>query len=84
VVQITVADQGHGISAASRDHIFAPFFTTKTELGTGLGLWVTKGMVEKHGGKIRFRSREGSRSGTVFQVLLPANGSGLARQPEAK
>src|SRR6185369_4757738 len=54
VVQITVADQGHGISAASRDHIFAPFFTTKTELGTGLGLWVTKGMVEKHGGKIRF------------------------------
>lgn len=84
VVQITVADQGHGISAASRDHIFAPFFTTKTEVGTGLGLWVTKGMVEKHGGKIRFRSRAGTPSGTVFQVLLPANGSGLARPAEAK
>ncbi len=84
VVQITVADQGHGISTASRDHIFAPFFTTKTEVGTGLGLWVTKGMVEKHGGKIRFRSREGTRSGTVFRVLLPANGSGLVRPAETE
>jgi PAS domain S-box-containing protein len=67
--RITIADRGHGIPAAFWQNIFTPFFTTKKDVGTGLGLWVTKSMIEKHGGRIRFRSREGR--GTVFTVLLP-------------
>jgi PAS domain S-box-containing protein len=76
-IRFTIADNGAGIPESMRERIFAPFFTTKAEVGTGLGLWVTRGMVEKHGGTIRFRSRQGERSGTVFSVLLPADGSGL-------
>jgi PAS domain S-box-containing protein len=76
-IRFTVADFGHGIPAPARHKIFSPFFTTKAEVGTGLGLWVTKGLVEKHGGSIRFRSAQGQRSGTVFSVSLPADGSGL-------
>jgi PAS domain S-box-containing protein len=67
--RITVADHGHGIGAGLQQNIFTPFFTTKKDVGTGLGLWVTKSMIEKHGGRIRFRSRAGR--GTVFTVLLP-------------
>jgi signal transduction histidine kinase len=55
-----------------------PFFTTKKDVGTGLGLWVTKSMVEKHGGTIRFRSTEGH--GTVFSIVLPARMSGQNHQ----
>ncbi|HEY1731359.1 MAG TPA: HAMP domain-containing sensor histidine kinase, partial [Terriglobales bacterium] len=64
-----IADHGHGISLATRQHIFQPFFTTKKDVGTGLGLWVTKSMVEKHGGRIAFRSAQGR--GTVFVVTFP-------------
>src|SRR5262249_4562475 len=52
--------------------IFEPFFTTKDTVGTGLGLWVSQQIIEKHGGKIRVRSRlEGVRRGTTFSVVLP-------------
>jgi signal transduction histidine kinase len=50
--------------------IFEPFFTTKQAIGTGLGLWVTKELVQKHEGRIRVRSRVGR--GTVFSIWLPA------------
>jgi signal transduction histidine kinase len=72
--RVTIADSGPGIDPAHRPRIFEPFFTTKKEVGTGLGLWVSKGIVERHGGTIRLRSRTtpGS-SGTVFSVFLPAN-----------
>ncbi len=75
-VQITIADDGKGIPEAGRSRIFEPFFTTKKDIGTGLGLWVCKGIVERHGGSIRVRSRtdEGS-SGTVFSIFLPVTGS---------
>ncbi len=73
-VRVTIADSGSGIDPADRARIFEPFFTTKKEVGTGLGLWVSKGIVERHGGKIRLRSRVSpGRSGTVFSVFLPAN-----------
>jgi signal transduction histidine kinase len=49
--------------------IFNPFFTTKSDVGTGLGLWVSKSLVEKHGGRIKFRSGDGR--GTVFTVQFP-------------
>jgi signal transduction histidine kinase len=56
-----------------RSRIFEPFFTTKKEVGTGLGLWVSKGIVERHGGNIRLRSRTiPGRSGTVFSIFLPS------------
>lgn len=44
-VRISIADHGHGIPAAFQRNIFTPFFTTKKDVGTGLGLWVTKSMI---------------------------------------
>ena len=74
-VRIAIADDGCGIGASDRARLFEPFFTTKGEFGTGLGLWVSQGIVEKHGGTIRFRSSTlPGRSGTVFSVFLPASG----------
>ena len=72
-VRVLVCDTGHGIAEDWRRHLFAPFFTTKTAKGTGLGLWVARGVVEKHHGSIRLRTRTGGpRRGTVFSVFLPA------------
>lgn len=76
-VRITVADNGKGIDAELRSRVFEPLFTTKGATGTGLGLWVTKQIVEKHGGSVRFRSRTtGERTGTVFSVVIPARTEG--------
>jgi signal transduction histidine kinase len=70
-VRITVADSGHGMGAATLKEIFEPFFTTKGMVGTGLGLWVCKQLVDKNGGSIRVRSnREGARRGTTLSVVL--------------
>ena len=71
-LRITVADNGTGIRADDRPHIFEAFFTTKQDVGTGLGLWVCKQIAEKYGGNIRVRSdaRPG-RSWTVVSVFLP-------------
>jgi PAS domain S-box-containing protein len=68
-VEITVADTGTGITEANRQHLFEPFFTTKSDVGTGLGLWVSKGIVEKHGGTITLYAS--SEAGSTFRVLLP-------------
>jgi PAS domain S-box-containing protein len=72
-VLMEVEDFGHGIQPEDRERIFEPFFTTKTDVGTGLGLWVSRQIVEKHGGTLCFRTclDEGS-SGTCFSVVLPA------------
>ena len=71
-IRITVADCGHGMEAATAKQIFDPFFTTKGTVGTGLGLWVCKQLVEKNGGSIRVRSTtEGLRRGTTFSVMFP-------------
>ena len=74
-VSVLIADRGAGIPHHVRPRLFMPFVTTKESLGTGLGLWVTRGMVEKHGGSVRFRSRTVTPSGTVFRVYLPELGS---------
>ena len=71
-VRVTVADNGSGISPADMLHIFEPFYTTKKDIGTGLGLWLAHGIVQKHGGSIRVRSRTTpGNSGTVFSIFLP-------------
>jgi PAS domain S-box-containing protein len=71
-VRVTVCDEGTGIDREQRPHIFEPFFTTKRDVGTGLGLWVTKQLVEKHGGRISVRSTtRPDRHGTVFSIVLP-------------
>jgi signal transduction histidine kinase len=73
-VTLTVADTGHGMSPEILARIFEPFFSTKGATGTGLGLWVSLEIVEKHHGSLRVRSRRpqpGRNGGTVFRFFLP-------------
>jgi two-component system, NtrC family, sensor kinase len=71
-IRITIADNGGGVNAGSLPQLFTPFFTTKGSIGNGLGLWVSKQLVEKHSGRIQVRSRvDGPRKGTTFSILLP-------------
>jgi PAS domain S-box-containing protein len=73
-LRITVADTGSGIDPETLQHIFEPFFTTKGMAGTGLGLWVSQEIVERHHGALRIRSKQAaSHSGTVFTLFLPFN-----------
>ncbi len=70
-VRVTIADTGSGIQSKDLPHIFEPFYTTNKDQGTGLGLWLAYGTVQKHGGSIRVASRTTSgNSGTVFAVFL--------------
>jgi len=71
-VRLTVADTGGGIKREDLKCIFDAFFTTKKDMGTGLGLWVTRQIIEKHGGSIKVRSKAGK--GTIFCVFLPSKG----------
>jgi signal transduction histidine kinase len=71
-VRITIADSGCGMSQVTIKRIFEPFFTTKGTVGTGLGLWVCKQLVEKNIGSIKVRSHlHPPHQGTTFSVLLP-------------
>jgi len=71
---ISIADNGSGIPDDVRPHLFQPFFTTKGERGTGLGLWVSRGIINKHGGTIALESHNSnSAHGTVARVFLAAN-----------
>ena len=73
-VRLVVADSGCGIPASVRSSLFEPFVTTKTDVGTGLGLWNCKKIVDKHCGSIRVKSSIlPGRSGTVFSVFLPSH-----------
>ncbi len=73
-LRVTVADDGIGMSAETRARIFEPFFSTKGITGAGLGLWVSKEIIGKHGGDLRVRSRpskDGCRGGAVFTLFIP-------------
>jgi PAS domain S-box-containing protein len=71
-VAVTVGDTGYGIPAQYRKKIWEPFFTTKSETGTGLGLWLVEETVRKNGGAIRLRtSTQAKHHGTVFRLSLP-------------
>jgi signal transduction histidine kinase len=70
-VVIEVVDDGPGIAPEIKDHLFRPFFTTKGERGTGLGLWVSQGIMRKHGGNLELISHNGSQPhGTTARVFL--------------
>jgi PAS domain S-box-containing protein len=72
-VEVIISDTGPGIPQEALANLFRPFFTTKGEKGTGLGLWVSKGIVEKHGGHISVHSKTSTTDhGTSFVVDLPA------------
>jgi PAS domain S-box-containing protein len=73
-VEVVIADSGSGITAEHLDRIFEPFFTTKKDTGTGLGLWVTKEIVERHDGTIQVRPSHGGKEsqGAAFVLRLPS------------
>ncbi len=72
--RISVADTGHGIPPEIARHIFEPFYTTKGLSGTGLGLWISSGIIKKHGGHLQLRSQtQPHRHGTVFSLFLPTD-----------
>ena len=68
-VAVTVADSGCGMDREMLGRLFYPFATTKGEAGTGLGLWVSKGILDKHNTKIAVRSKRDC--GTVFRLFVP-------------
>ena len=71
-VRITVADTGHGMCPAVRSRIFDAFYTTKGNNGTGLGLWISQGIVEKHRGSLAVKSSDRpGKTGTAFSLFLP-------------
>ena len=73
-IVLTVADTGPGISPAARARLFEAFYSTKGMGGTGLGLWISSGIVHRHKGVLRLRTSQSlGHSGTVFTVFLPAD-----------
>jgi len=72
-IVLTVADTGAGMSAATLSRIFEAFFTTKGLSGTGLGLWISREITDRHLGKLRVRSSKSAHSGTVFTIFLPCD-----------
>jgi signal transduction histidine kinase len=78
-IWISVCDTGVGIDPEHARRLFEPFFTTKSVKGTGLGLWISKGIIQKYGGSICFRSlRLGGSKVTSFLVFLPRVAFGSA------
>jgi signal transduction histidine kinase len=82
-IRFVIADTGSGMEPEIREHIFEAFFTTKEVTGTGLGLWVSLEIIQKHHGSVRVRSRAATQgngkapaaAGTVFEVFIPDNAS---------
>jgi signal transduction histidine kinase len=70
---VEVADDGQGIPSDNLDRIFEPFFTTKKDVGTGLGLWATKTILERHGGSITVSAvtTANQHRGAAFTFRLP-------------
>jgi signal transduction histidine kinase len=74
-VQVVIQDDGPGIPPENVERIFEAFFTTKRDVGTGLGLWITKEIVERHNGRIHIRHNQGELPGAEFNILLPCETS---------
>jgi PAS domain S-box-containing protein len=79
-VEINIVDSGCGIDREHFDKVFEPFFTTKGEKGTGVGLWVTKRIIEQLGGTIDVSgTTEAGQSGTKFRITLPGTANSTSR-----
>jgi len=84
-VVVRVRDTGCGIPMENLQTIFKPFFTTKGDKGTGIGLWVIKGIVDKLGGRIEVESSTTGETGTCFSIFLPATrGNGANKSPDGE
>lgn len=81
-IGVSVIDTGNGIRPEDAERLFQPFFTTKSAKGTGLGLWISKGIVQKYEGRIGFRTFYASegRACTCFRVFLPASAEDLQNE----
>ncbi len=77
-VQLQVRDNGLGIPEEDLPHIFEPFFSTKGKKSSGLGLWVSSGIVQAHGGALQVRSVPGR--GTTFTIVLPVDGPQVVKE----
>jgi signal transduction histidine kinase len=67
-----IEDDGPGVADENKERIFEPFFTTKRDVGTGLGLWVSREILERHGGSIELAERENGSRGAAFTVIFEA------------
>ena len=81
-VEVMVADDGPGIDDKHIERLFEPFFTTKKDVGTGLGLWATKAIVERHGGHIAVHPRHPGNGvrGAAFKIQLPCKPNGIGHR----
>jgi PAS domain S-box-containing protein len=81
---ISIVDTGAGIRPEDARRLFQPFFSTKSTKGTGLGLWISKGIIQKYDGRITCRSyRYNQRSATCFRIFLPVGSSFSSSGPNA-
>jgi signal transduction histidine kinase len=78
MLHILIEDDGPGIPPEYVPHLFEPFFTTKRDVGTGLGLWLTKEIVERHGGRIEAVARANGEAGAAFSIHLPISSNPLS------
>lgn len=84
-VRIVVGDNGHGMPREVMKRVFEPFYTTKGINGTGLGLWIARGIVDKHEGLLQiYSSTRAAKTGTVFSLFLPLHraSEGLSLAPQ--
>jgi signal transduction histidine kinase len=78
-VMISIIDTGKGIQPEDAHRLFEPFYSTKSTKGTGLGLWISKGIAQKYDGNITCRSyRHAGGCVTCFRVFLPGSGTTMA------
>ncbi|HEX4578234.1 MAG TPA: PAS domain-containing protein [Edaphobacter sp.] len=81
-IRITIADTGHGMSPSIQARLFEPFYTTKDLNGTGLGLWISSGIVTRHHGRLTFRSNQHPiHHGSVFSLFLPSVEESITESP---
>jgi signal transduction histidine kinase len=72
-VRVTIADNGCGMSAETRERVFEPFYTTKGMNGTGLGMWVSFEILDRHCATVQLKSRLQPRGGTVYSIFFVAD-----------
>ncbi|HEX7288504.1 MAG TPA: PAS domain S-box protein [Candidatus Angelobacter sp.] len=84
-LRVTVGDNGCGIPRASLGRLFEPFFSTKKDIGVGLGMWVSREIIQRHGGSIRLRSsNDPVHHGTAVMIFLPCETTAITSAPPSR